>query len=166
VPGPRPPLPENDRSKGNISLELGLILPLFLLILAGVIDLGMLYWQKHILTQGTQEGARAAALAGVTGVAANSKTQVMQVVQDCLDRAGLTDAQGNQISLTMDGNFFYTWDTSGFPGKLRVELKNIPVKMMLLPSVQQLYQGEVGQAVVDLSAGTTMGPAWTSGPSP
>jgi Flp pilus assembly protein TadG len=166
VPGPLPQLPENDRSRGNISLELSLILPLFLLILAGALDLGMLYWQKHILTQGTQEGARAAALAGVTGAAANTKTQVMQVVQNCLNRAGLTDADGNQISLTMDGNFFYTWDISGFPGKLRVELKNISVKMMLLPSVQQLFQGEVSQAVVNLSAGTTMGPEWATGPSP
>ncbi len=159
-------LSRHGRSTGNLALELGLVLPLFLLIIAGTLDLGMLYWKKHILTYATREGARAAALASVSGAPANTQTQVVQVMQNCLDRSSLTDADGNRIVLSLGDNVFYGWDTTTFPGQLWVELKNIPVRMMLLPNVEKLYGGEITQAVLDLSAGTTMSPEWTGAPPP
>ncbi len=50
-------------------MEMALILPILLLVVAGIIDLGTLYWEKQILTNATGEGARMAARAGADGTA-------------------------------------------------------------------------------------------------
>jgi hypothetical protein len=160
------PTAATGRPQGSIALELALLLPLYLLIIAGALDLGLLFWSKNILTNASREGARAAALAGVSGAPDKTKSQVMQLVQNYLDKSGLKDPQGNHITLSMDGNFFYGWDTSGSPGKLWVELKTIPVKMLLLPDIGKLYGGEITPSIVDLTARTTMGPEWTTTPLP
>jgi hypothetical protein len=47
-----------------------------------------------------------------------------------------------------------------------VELKDIPVKMMLLPNIQGLVGGEVSTDPLLLRASTTMAAEWTSPPLP
>ncbi|HEY9074688.1 MAG TPA: TadE/TadG family type IV pilus assembly protein [Desulfobaccales bacterium] len=39
--------PEGRAESGNAVVELALVLPLFLLIVAGIIDLGTLYWENR-----------------------------------------------------------------------------------------------------------------------
>jgi Flp pilus assembly protein TadG len=152
-----------ERQGGNITLEVALVLPLFLLIMAGILDLGMLYWEKHILTNASREGARAAARANGSSGAEQSVSQVQQLVQDYLNRSLIKDAGGASVTLVLDSNFFYNWDTSVTPARLWVELRDIPVKMMLLPNVQQLLGGTLS-SVVPLSAKTTMAAEWTTHP--
>jgi TadE-like protein len=55
--------PRNRREHGNITIEMALALPLFLFLVAGVLDLGMLFWEKNVITNAAREGARAAAKA-------------------------------------------------------------------------------------------------------
>jgi Flp pilus assembly protein TadG len=154
------------RPDGNITVELALALPLLLLIIAGTVDLGLLYWTKNVLTHASREGARAAALASVSGAPQNTKSQVMQLVQDYLNKNNLKDTSGNPVSLIMDENFVYSWDTATSPAKLAIELRNISVRMMLLPSAQELVNGTISPAIVQLTAQTTMSPEWTSTPLP
>ncbi len=61
--------PRKRREQGNVAVELALAMPLLLLIIAGVVDLGLLFWEKHVLTNATREGARAAIKAVDTGTA-------------------------------------------------------------------------------------------------
>ena len=49
--------------QGNIAVELALGMPLMLLLIGGMIDLGLLFWEQHVLTNATREGARVAAKA-------------------------------------------------------------------------------------------------------
>ncbi len=56
-------------------MELALVFPLLLLLLAGITDLGLLYWEKQILTNATGEGARLAARVGLGGAAAQSRSR-------------------------------------------------------------------------------------------
>ncbi len=44
--------------KGNVALEFAIILPVFLLIVGGIIDFGRAYWFKQTLTWASREGAR------------------------------------------------------------------------------------------------------------
>jgi hypothetical protein len=154
------------RAGGNIILELALVLPFLLLMVAGILDLGLLYWEKHVLTTASREGARAASLADKDGKGRYSPADVMQeVVQKYLDKFHLKDASGNNLTLVMGENFFYTWDASS-PRRLTLELRNIPVKMMLLPNIQSLFfGGGLGTDPVILSARTTMAAEWTTPPS-
>jgi Flp pilus assembly protein TadG len=148
---------------GNVTLELALALPFLLLVLAGTVDLGFLFWEKQVLITASREGARAAARAAVTGAAEKSSSQVQQVAQDYLDRFHLKVPGGANLSLSLGNNFFYTWDLAANPRQVRVELRNISVPLLLLPQARALYHGESG-AVVNLSAATTMAAEWSTPP--
>jgi len=149
-----------------------LILPILLLVVAGIIDLGTLYWEKQILTNATGEGARMAARSksdGTTLPAADqSVSAVRQIAQDYLDRFHLKDAGGNNIVLTQGGNFNYQWTSGSNPVELWVEIKNIPVRMLLLPQIQPLFGQASGSTTATLQAKTTVAAEWdkTKPPGP
>ena len=46
------------RTKGAIAVEFAIIFPLFLLLVAGVIDFGHAYFMKQTITNASREGAR------------------------------------------------------------------------------------------------------------
>lgn len=65
--------------RGSVAVEFSLMLPIFLLILAGIIELGQYYWEQHVLSAAAREGARAASMsqgADINGV-------VMNYVNNC-----------------------------------------------------------------------------------
>ena len=156
--------PENRAEAGNVIVEMALILPILLLVVAGIIDLGTLYWEKQILTNATGEGARMAARAGTDGKAGYTKSDIQQTVQDYLDHFDLKDAGGNNIVLTQGGNFNYQWASGSNPVELWVEIKNIPVKMLLLPQIQPLFGQTSGSTTATLQAKTTVAAEWSLPP--
>jgi Flp pilus assembly protein TadG len=162
----RKPETGNRLDDGNVIVELALVLPFLLLVVAGIVDVGLLYWEKHIITNASREGARAGARAGVSGAANLRVSQVEAVVQDYLNRFHLKGPDDSPIVLTQNGNFFYTWDLSSAPGTMTVELRDIPVKLMLLPNVSSLLGGGLGSDPVRLRAATTMAAEWTTAPLP
>lgn len=161
------PLKRSKEEKGSVIIEMAVIMPLFLLIVAGIIDLGFLFWEQEVLTNASREGARAAARAGVDGAADLTVTQVRQVVQDYLDKFNIKNAAGAPITLD-SSNCLYQWNLGATPPTLSVQLQSIPVRTMMLPNIQTLYAtGGISQ-VVNLSTQTTMAAEWdpTKPPSP
>lgn len=155
---------------GNITVELALVLPLLLFLVAGVLDLGMLFWQKHILTNATREGARAAIKAVDTGsaiVAEKTQTQVRQVVQDYLNRFHIKDLNGSDLVLS-GSTFSYRVDSSGSGTTVTIELNQIPYRMMLLPNFRAFfgYAREPGDQAFYLGASTLMAAEWLTPPAP
>jgi hypothetical protein len=150
---------------GNVIVELALVLPFLLLVVAGIVDLGLLYWEKHIITNGSREGARAGSLAVSSGSAELTVSQVQQIVQDYLDRFNLKAPDGSSLALT-SSTFSYTWDNTSLPPTLTVELRNIPVQLLLLPNIQALLGGSVNSNPVLLRASTTMAAEWNTPPTP
>ena len=71
--------------RGAQLIEAALVLPLLLLVVLGILDFGMLFWQFESVTNAAREGARVAILSGY------STTDVENRVQQYLDDAGLTD---------------------------------------------------------------------------
>ncbi len=145
--------------RGAVIVELAIVLPLFLLILAGVIDLGFLFWEKEVLTNAAREGARAKVQAGTSGERFTD-TQVRSRMQDYLRNLNIKDAAGAPITLT-SSNCTFTWDTTATPPRLTVTLQNIPVNLMMLHKVQDLFAGAGGIGnTIYLEAKCTMAREW------
>ena len=148
--------------RGSVVMELALTLPLLLLMVAGTVDIGILFWEKEVLANAAREGARAGARATINGrPEKTTKAAVLTVVQNYLDKYELKDASGAAISLVNGTNFFYQWNFAHTPPILWVELRDIPVKMMMLPNISKLFGGTISNTV-NLNAKTTMAPQWLS----
>jgi Flp pilus assembly protein TadG len=162
--------PRRHRQRGSIVIEMALILPLFLFVLGGIVDMGLLFWEKHVITNATREGARAAAKAMDTGTAVlaqMTQSQVQQVVQDYLDKFNLKNLDGSPLELS-PGNFSYNWTNTGSGLALDVSLNQIPYKMMLLPNFSTFFGGTrtTGDGGFYLSAKTSMAAEWSIPPGP
>ncbi len=86
-------LPTTERApfqKGNVLVEFALILPVFLLLLFGVISFSVALYNKTVLTMATREGARA----GVKFV----PNRTDNIIQSSARAAALQVAQHNLIS--------------------------------------------------------------------
>jgi Flp pilus assembly protein TadG len=148
--------------RGSVVMELALVLPLLLLMVAGTVDIGILFWESEVLTNASREGARAASRAQISGKPEQTtKNAVLTIVQNYLNNYQLRDPSGAAITLVLGSNFFYTFDFSNSPPILTVELRQIPVKMMMLPNITQLFGGTFSN-VVYLNAKTIMAPQWLS----
>ncbi len=164
------PFARRPREAGNITVELGLALPLLLFMLGGALDLGMLFWEKQVLTNATREGVRAASKAvdnGVTVQAEKTQSQVRQVVQAYLDRHHIKDLNGQPLVLTAQ-MFSYQWASSSSGTQVTVALQQIPYRMMLLPNFRALFGAprQPGDSSFYLSASSTMAAEWTTAPLP
>lgn len=148
------------RQAGNVTLELALILPLLLLILGGALDLGMLFWEKQVLTNATREGARAASKLedDSSGV---RPARVRQIVQDYLTQHRIKDANGQPLVLS-DSQFSYTWEYTATGTLVTVALQQIPYRMMLLPNFRSFfgYTRQPGDQTFFLQARTVMAAEW------
>lgn len=162
--------PQGHREKGNIVMELALAMPLFLLLIAGTLDLGMLFYEKHVITNASREGARIASKATDTGtsvVAQKTQSQVQQVVQGYLNQFALKALDGSPLVLN-SSTFNYTWTNTASGMVLTVTLNQIPYKMMLLPNVKVFFGGTrtSGDDAFYLKAQTSMAAEWNTPPSP
>ena len=63
--------------RGAAAVELAIILPLVLLLIGGIVDLGRLWFTKEVLTNAAREGARAAALGQSESEASARVTQAL-----------------------------------------------------------------------------------------
>ena len=150
--------PGLQRERGAVVVEMALVLPLFLLIVAGVIDLGFLYWEKEVLTNAAREGARAKVQAGTSGERFTD-TEIRSRMQIYLRNMNIKDAAGSPITLT-GSNCTFTWNTSATPPQLTVTLQNIPVNLMMLHKIQNLFGGGGVDGTIYLDARCTMAREW------
>ena len=77
--------------KGSELIELAIVLPILLMIFAGIIDFGFMFQRYEALTNAAREGARMATLPGY------SDTDVVNRVEAYLANSGLTDAHPTPI---------------------------------------------------------------------
>jgi Flp pilus assembly protein TadG len=91
--------------QGQATVEFALILPVFLLIMAGTIEFGRAFWSYGLLLQAAQEGARQGAVLG----SATNDTAITTTTQQTAAKGGLTlSASDVVISATCS----YTSSTS------------------------------------------------------
>lgn len=157
------------RERGSLIIEMALAMPVFLFLVAGALDLGMLYWVKHVVTNAAREGARAAvkSVAGDGTTPNLTQSGVQTVVQNYLNQYSFKNPDGTTLNLNST-TFSYTWDDETSGKVLTVALSNIPCKMNLIPNVKTMFGAtrSSGDDVFYLSAQTSMAAQWTTPPGP
>ena len=77
--------------KGAAAVEFAIVLPLLLLLVFGMIEFGLLFYNKQVITNASREGARD----GITG---QSEAEVKQIVLDyCSERLINLDGENELI---------------------------------------------------------------------
>jgi Flp pilus assembly protein TadG len=153
------------RERGSVIIEMAIVTPLLLFMMAGIVDLGLLYWEQEVLTNAAREGARAGARAKLAGAADKKVSEVRTIVENYLQANKIKNSSGGLITLS-GSNCTYTYDTSTSPATLTVRLIDIPVKMMMLPNIQTLFDGTGVSSDVKLNARITMAAEWVTPPLP
>lgn len=93
--------------KGQSLVEFALILPLFIVVLFGIMEFGRLWEMTNLITSASREGARVAAIAGT------SQSQAINAAQNVLSAANINDAtisisgpnSSNEVSVTVSINY-------------------------------------------------------------
>lgn len=101
---------EKNTERGAALVELAIVLPFLLLVLAGIIEFGLLFYNQQVLTNSSREGARAGI--ALTGKALVDKAivttndfvdEVDNVVQAyCLEHL-ITFSTGQVVGTAVDG---------------------------------------------------------------
>lgn len=73
-------------SDGTAAIEFGLILPLLLIVLVGILDYGQIHFTRLTMTNAAREGARI----GVTLPESDAQAAAVAATQSYLTRAGVT----------------------------------------------------------------------------
>ena len=77
----------NNVRRGAAAVELAIVLPVFLLVIFGIVEFGRAFMAEHILANGARLGARSAIVEGSTNA------QVIQQVTDfCVDTLAVNGA--------------------------------------------------------------------------
>jgi Flp pilus assembly protein TadG len=95
-------------------VEMGLVFPLLLLVVLGILDFGILFHRYEVLTNAAREGARLATLPNYCPNDTDCQTNVEDRVEAYMD-AGLfvgtgtpTVTVGSAVPVTLGGNCMYT----------------------------------------------------------
>ena len=76
--------------RGTTAVEFALVLPLFLLLLFGIIDFGRYFFVQHTLQFATREGTRLATVGGtLTDDDGNPLDRIGSIIKEIKDNAGL-----------------------------------------------------------------------------
>ena len=87
--------------QGAAAVEFAVVLPLFLLLLAGIIEFGQVFRIQHALSNACRRGARSAIVEGATASVLKQK-----VKQQCNRSFGVSEADVSvEISVNGDPNF-------------------------------------------------------------
>jgi len=91
-------------SPGAAAVELALVLPLFLVLLFGVVEFGLIMYAKGIITQASREGARWGVVYSLTPkTKADIEAHVQKYLQDAkFSGATVTATLGDPLSVKVD----------------------------------------------------------------
>jgi Flp pilus assembly protein TadG len=82
-----------DAEKGSELVELAIVMPIFLILLMGIMDFGFLFQRYELIVNGAREGARAAAAGALSDV--NAETRIVNY----LTSAGLENPGNAQVDV-------------------------------------------------------------------
>ena len=136
------------RARGFTILEFALVLPLFLLLLAAIIDFGIMFFVQHTLQFATREGARLALVGRtVNDAGGNPMSREASIVQTIkVNAAVAVNPSKLQISFYpinadySDPNGWQGMQDAGGPGKyMRVKTRYtfpVPLVSTFVPQAQ------------------------------
>jgi Flp pilus assembly protein TadG len=103
---------KSGNQSGAVAVEFALVLPLFLVLVIGVVEFGLIMYSKAVITNASREGARL----GVTySLPRKTAAEIETRVRDYLTPAGLNDATltvtgaGGSTGSLLDVNVTYIY---------------------------------------------------------
>lgn len=123
-----------DREHGAVLVEFAVVIPFLLLLLMGIVEVGLLFYNQQVLTNASREGARA-------GIAHLTVGEVTTIVENyCQDRmirfdtdtvptttvTGIPGSFGDNV--TVNVNYPYTFlvpDLLGFGPNLQLQAETV-----------------------------------------
>jgi Flp pilus assembly protein TadG len=129
------------RERGQSTVELALVMPLILIVLIGLFDVGRAWNVKQVVTDTTREAARTAALATVNS--AWPADTCTKVVTARLAAAGITRPSGQPVLTNFRG---------ASNGQVKVAL-TVPYRFVFLGP---LLKWTVGKSTVNIATNFTM----------
>lgn len=124
--------------QGSVVVEMALLLPVILLLLAGVVEFGNAYWEQQVMTLAAREGARAASHLKTDGSYISS-SNIRTLV-----RGYLTDGGVNSASATV------TVTEELVPGSATAKMKVVtvtkPYSFSIFPHIFSYNLTLTGQA--------------------
>jgi Flp pilus assembly protein TadG len=127
------------REDGVVALEFVILFPLFMLVLAGIVEFGHLFYVRHTLTNATREGARAAV---IYQVVPNRSTAAVDTAKSVVDKY-LLDTK-------FAGTYTVTTTAGSTSGNLVTVTVTAPGSLLVLDSLVPALKD------VSVSAETTM----------
>lgn len=77
-------------------MELSIVVPLLLMMMMGIIEFGVLYYNKQVLTNASREGARA-------GIARLNESEIITISQNYCNKRLIRDGSDVLPSVTVTG---------------------------------------------------------------
>jgi Flp pilus assembly protein TadG len=141
------PLPARVRSEAGAELvEFALVLPMLLLVFAGIVDFGLLLQRQQVVTNAAREGARLAILPGYT--LADVRARVTQFVREGINNPGAAPST-DMTTVTLTPG-------SGPPFQAaRIEVRLVD-RFLILGPIVSLAGGSGSFGAITLTANTTM----------
>jgi Flp pilus assembly protein TadG len=106
------------RNQGNAAVEFALTLPIFIILVIGIIEFGWYFFVQHTLQYATREGMRVA-LVGRTITGMDRKNFIIKTIQDNAELAVKRDAVAVSIYKVDPNNNFTdpnSWQGTQDPG--------------------------------------------------
>jgi Flp pilus assembly protein TadG len=132
--------------KGASLVEFAIIAPLLFLIIFGIIEFGILIYDKAMLTNASREGARAGIVFNHPNRITN--TEIIEVVTDYCEDHLISFGSGSSLTISISR----TGSNSG--DSLTVSLQ-YPFQFLVFSNVLALIGGNIG-SIINLSAETVM----------
>ncbi|CAN5459003.1 hypothetical protein BH20CHL7_BH20CHL7_07580 [soil metagenome] len=140
------------RALGQGLVEFSLVLPIFLVLLFGIIDIGRVIWANDVLANAVREGARYAIVHGGSDATVNpvgpglSRQPVIDVVK------AFAVAGGENLVVTL----CYGKECSGGTDTALTNARGTPVTVTARSDVRMLTGSLLGFAPFNVSASSTM----------
>ena len=144
----RPALPRIRSRSGNALVEMALVLPLLLLVFAGIVDFGFLFQRYEVITNAAREGARVGVLPGYTPD--DAWQRVLDYVQ-----AGLGDGALAAVG-TPDVQTITLGAGTGAPFQATQVTVNFTYNYVILGPIVSLATGGTWSPSITITARSTM----------
>ena len=89
-----------NNEKGIAAIEFGLILPILLVLIMGIIDFGLLMTSRASMVSASREGARAGIVKAVPSV---SEADIEEIVRNALTKSGWDEADVDSATVDVTG---------------------------------------------------------------
>jgi Flp pilus assembly protein TadG len=86
--------------RGNALIELGLVISILMVLMAGIFEYGRAFWFYETLTKATRDAARTFSVTPKTNIASSGVDKAKAIVYDAAIASGISDFTTSNVTVT------------------------------------------------------------------